>query len=291
MDYGIANNVGKPKIEDIEKMLVSAINNGINSFDTAPTYGDSERVLGNFLSQQKINHDEIVITTKIPKILDTVSLEKNFIKMRKHILDSLKNLNQNVISICLLHEPIEVSNEDWMIKNLIRLKNEGLVKKIGISAYHPSEVEDFLNVSELDVIQIPINIFDNRLIVNGLLEELAKNNNLIFGRSIFLQGLITMDSKDTPNFLKIASPYIEEFEKLSEDFGLSKTEIAFSYVRDIQQIFSMVIGVDNTKQLSNNIELLDAPVLPENLRETILTKFANMPEKMINPSLWSENHF
>ena len=291
MDYGIANNVGKPKIDDIEKMLVSAINNGINSFDTAPTYGDSERVLGNFLSQQKINHDEIVITTKIPKILETESLEKNFIKMRKHILDSLKNLNQNVISICLLHEPIEISNEDWMIKNLIRLKNEGLVKKIGISAYHPSEVEDFLNVSELDVIQIPINIFDNRLIVNGLLEELAKNNNLIFGRSIFLQGLITMNSKDTPNFLKIASPYIEEFEKLSEDFGLSKTEIAFSYVRDIQQIFSMVIGVDNTKQLSNNIELLDAPVLPENLREIILTKFANMPEKMINPSLWSENHF
>ena len=48
-DYGVANKVGKPNKQEIFKILTSAWESGIRKYDTAPDYGPSEAILGEFI--------------------------------------------------------------------------------------------------------------------------------------------------------------------------------------------------------------------------------------------------
>src|SRR3989304_10330472 len=63
--YGISNKNGKPNTKTVFEILEYALKNGINSFDTSPAYGRSEKILGSYLNKKKIN---TIIMTKIPKI-------------------------------------------------------------------------------------------------------------------------------------------------------------------------------------------------------------------------------
>ena len=52
-DYGILNN--KLSKKEIEKVLKFCFNNNIKTIDSAPTYGEAEKVIGNFLQNHNLN--------------------------------------------------------------------------------------------------------------------------------------------------------------------------------------------------------------------------------------------
>ena len=70
LKYGISNKIGKPNLNLIDKILKTATQNNIFSFDTAPDYGNSEEILGNYFNENK-NNFEPTIVTKIPSIRHT----------------------------------------------------------------------------------------------------------------------------------------------------------------------------------------------------------------------------
>ena len=49
MDYGIANKIGKPKSDVSFDILVAALHGGINTIDTSIDYGNSEKIIGDFI--------------------------------------------------------------------------------------------------------------------------------------------------------------------------------------------------------------------------------------------------
>ena len=51
--YGIANQGFNVEHENLKEILDYAQNNGISEFDTAPTYGNAENLLGKFLDQRQ----------------------------------------------------------------------------------------------------------------------------------------------------------------------------------------------------------------------------------------------
>ncbi|MEM5627314.1 hypothetical protein AAHB47_28660 [Bacillus wiedmannii] len=55
-----------------------------------------------------------------------------------------------------------------------------------------------------DMIQVPLNIFDQRLIYSGLLQKLKTKGIEIHARSPYLQGLLLMDAEKIPDYLQIA---------------------------------------------------------------------------------------
>ena len=67
MKYGIANQKGNLSINEANQIIKNAINFGINSFDTAQNYGQSEKILGKFLVDLE-NKKFPIITTKISNI-------------------------------------------------------------------------------------------------------------------------------------------------------------------------------------------------------------------------------
>jgi aryl-alcohol dehydrogenase-like predicted oxidoreductase len=102
LKYGIANKVGKPDLKSAYEILQIASQNGINSFDTAPNYGDSEKILGQYF-QQSGSTIKPVITTKIPKI--TLGKEQTsehvYNNVKMSISKSSRLLGVEKIPICL----------------------------------------------------------------------------------------------------------------------------------------------------------------------------------------------
>jgi len=90
-DYGIANQNGKPDFHSSMEILQYAYDNGINTFDTAPTYGDSEEIIGSFISSGPPEiKKSIVISSKLPPI--NRNLHLNFDEIYKFIKENITPL-------------------------------------------------------------------------------------------------------------------------------------------------------------------------------------------------------
>ena len=284
--YGISNKNGKPNTKTVFEILEYALKNGINSFDTSPAYGRSEKILGSYLNKKKIN---TIIMTKIPKIgiIDKKLSFSEIYKIAKlSVVHSLKNLNVHKLPICLLHNPNDMfSHNGLVVDALIKMKKEGLISKIGVSTYSPNEVKYFLERKQFDAIQIPISLIDTRLIKNGLLSELETEKKIIFARSIYLQGLILLSKSSIPNHLKPISKYLDKLYRICSTTNLSILELAFLFVRDLKEISSILVGVESKKQLKKNIEMLYLSPLSDEIRDKIL-KIGTPTENIIDPSKW-----
>ncbi len=292
LDYGIANKNGKPGFNTSIRILNYSWDHGINSFDTAPSYGNSEKIIGNFKSTVLKNKVESLnIISKLPalEINESIIFDDLYELIRKQLTHSLNDLKIESMPIYLLHNaPDILINNGIVIECLKQLKNEGLLNKIGISVYNPWEVETALNFKEIDVVQVPLNIFDHRLIKTGLLKRLKSFNYTILARSIYLQGLFFISPAKLPKYLERAKEPLMKLNSLSNEFNINIAKIAFLFVRDIPEIDSLIIGVENVNQISNNISMLKENPLDLELRKQIVQEFSDLTEKIINPSLWKE---
>ena len=290
LDYGIANITGKPNLKNAMNLLTYAWNNGINSFDTALSYGNSEEIIGSFISSiNKKDNEDVIVTSKLPKIeiKDDFSFDILYNYIKNRVLQSISNLKVNKIPIYLLHHPEDIYLKNGIaIECLNQIKDEGLIGMLGISIYDPKEVEFSLNFKEIDIIQVPINLFDHRLIKTGLLKKLNKRNIKIFARSVYLQGLFFKHLKALPQDLKIVEEPLKELHNIIERYQLDIAELAALFVRDIPEVSSLVIGAEKMEQIKKNIEILNKEPLNEEIREVILELFAEMPQKVIDPRLW-----
>jgi len=290
--YGIANINGKPDFNTSIKILNFAWKNGINTFDTAPTYGNSEEIIGSFILSKKLNKKEKpVIISKLPAIIkkENLSFDNIYDYIKKQVNLSLKNLKIERIPIYLLHHAPDIFFRDGLvIECLNQIKKDGLIEKFGISAYNPTEVEASLKFKEIDVIQVPINIFDQRLIKNGLLKKLKRKGYFIFARSIYLQGLFFLPLEKLPKNIELAKEPLIKLRKLIDEYNIDIAKLAFLFIRDLPEITSLVVGTEKKEQVEENINLLKEKSLPREITQNILEEFSEIPDKVINPSLWNK---
>ena len=289
INYGIANKTGKPSSIIANKILESSLKYGINTLDTSPAYGESEQIIGSFIKKLSTEKKPSIIT-KIPtiKIDEKFSTNQIYQYMIESVNTSMHNLNITQIEFCLLHDPQDMTKYGNAVPEaLSKLKDEGLINHLGVSVYSPQDVKEFLKFDNFDTIEVPINIFDQRLIKTRLLKELFNNKIKIFARSIFLQGLFFLNYKYLPSDLKIAEGFLKKLDKLSIEWGKTISSIAFSFIRDMEEITSVIMGVENPTQLNNNINLLKSKPLSKEEKQQIIDLFNDVPEKVIDPRKWN----
>tara|TARA_B110000438_G_scaffold182830_1_gene174701 strand:- start:1636 stop:2592 length:957 start_codon:yes stop_codon:yes gene_type:complete len=285
MKYGISN-LTESSVKTTHEVLMTAKKKGIISFDTSPQYGKIEKTLGNFFKKQKIKNPTVI--SKIPPIefLEKPTFDDVYTKVKKHITQSLNDLNLEEIPVCLIHNPQNMSNYDGMVvKALELLKQYGHIKKIGCSVYTKKDVEKFLEINKFDVIEIPINLFNTKIVDEKRLTQLKEKNTIILGRSVFLQGLFFLDPYNLPIKVEKAKKYLIELNKISNDYSIPIPNLALSFVNRQKYISSIIIGVENSEQLSQNIEWSNS-ILSEKIEKIILEKFSNVPESINNPLEW-----
>ncbi len=286
--YGIANVAGIPSKQKSCELIQYAVSSGIGYLDTAPGYGDSEGIIGDCLNKFDLNSRPIVVT-KLPSIqasgFITEEERKNYVY--SSIMSSLKNLKLSALDMCLLHDPRDMNYQNGeIIKVLRELKERRMIHRIGVSVYDLQDVEMYLSLGGLDSIQIPVNLFDQRLIGTGMLEKLSENGIEVFARSIYLQGLLLMDPAKLPDQLKQAKKPLELLAKYSKETGMPVKELAFLFVRDLPGISRIIIGCETIDQLRENLTLMEYPPLKKETIQEICLLFIDIPIKIMDPRMW-----
>jgi aryl-alcohol dehydrogenase-like predicted oxidoreductase len=284
-EYGIANKSGKPKRETAFKILQVAIENGINMLDTAASYGESEQIIGEFIKSEKAT---INIITKIPPTGKLLANKTDFKKyLKESFFNSLEKLHQKKIYGLLLHSFGDFARyRDESLQFFKEIKKGSLAEKTGLSVYSPNEIEETLEDDEIDIYQAPLNVWDNRLIKTGIMKKICSKNKTLFARSIFLQGLFFLPHKQIIERCPEASKYHEKLSFISAKYRVPIDQLAFCFVRDNLNNGHLVIGAESPEQIINNIALLKKAALPSEIINEIERNFSDVPETIINPTLW-----
>jgi aryl-alcohol dehydrogenase-like predicted oxidoreductase len=290
IDYGISNKKGKPDVEESVQILAAALRAGINSFDTARTYGSAEQLIGNFFSGRD-DYARVNIITKFKISPECLSDRK---VARKQAFDSVlisrQRLKLERIPVCLFHMDRDLPQKHVVeiIPEIFEdLKAEGLIDLAGISVDHPDEVGWWADYPLVDVMQIPMNVFDQRLIRNGRLQYLKAAGKIVFVRSIFLQGLFFLTPEQLKGNLFKAAPYLKDLQALASQETMTTAELAFTYIRDLPEITSIVFGADHRRQVIQNADLLNGRPMSAQAREAAGRMFADLPEDIITPRYWN----
>jgi aryl-alcohol dehydrogenase-like predicted oxidoreductase len=267
LDYGVTNNDGQVKIEVVESILEYALQNNIDSLDTAPSYGNCEEILG------CTGVDNFKIITK------TIPLKDNIDEVIYNFHYSLNKLNADNVDGLLIHniDDIKKNQFDNLYRKIIELKNNGFVNKIGFSCYEPSQIDFLLNHFDFDLIQVPINIFDNRLICGGQLQQLNANDIEVHARSVFLQGIL-LNFENLPGYFLPWERKFFEYQELVKASGLSLVEYALNYVLNIKEIDKVIVGVNSKEQLGDIINAAS--------KELKIKVFEIEDLNLLNPTFW-----
>ena len=92
-----------------------------------------------------------------------------------------------------------------VFEEMQRLLEEGLVRKIGVSVYSGQQIDSILELYTPDIVQLPLNLFDQRLLESGHLEKLKRRGVEIHARSVFLQGLLLIEPDQVLLLLSVRS--------------------------------------------------------------------------------------
>jgi len=277
LDYGVSNTQGKPTQDIADNILNYLVHEGINCFDTAVAYGNSEEVLGSALKDNK----DVNIVSKVKTNLFLENLEKS-------VLESLARLNVDKLFALLLHDSdLLFKWNNSFGKQINSLKKRKLINCFGVSIYTSEEFDMAIDNPSIEVIQIPFNLFDQRAINHQWFERAKKAKKLIFIRSVFLQGLFFLKEQQLSGNIREALPFIQEVHDLRKELKLSIAEFALSYVDSTSPESIILFGCDTLEQAHENINSYnDLPKLDENMLKKINTLFSKVPEYITNPSRW-----
>lgn len=287
-NYGIANAEANLTVQSSRQLINYAVSAGIGYLDTAPGYGDSETIIGGCLGDFNPKTRPAVVT-KLPSVqrlgLKTEEERRSFVY--SSVMSSLDRLKLAALDVCLLHDPLDMSAyKGGIIEILNELKQKQMIRRIGVSVYDPQEVETFLSLEGVDSIQIPVNLFDQRLIRNGMLNRLSEKGTEIFARSVYLQGLLLMDPEKLPDKLKQAEAPLNLLLKYCEDTGISIKELCFLFVRDLPGLTGIVVGCETVEQLEENLKWMSLPPLKQKIMKEAGGLFAELSLQIIDPRRW-----
>ena len=273
LKYRLKNN-NKLNKAKINKILEYCYANKINIFDTARNYDESENIIGEFINKNKIKNFKIITKFK----------PSNSKILLSNYLDSYKKLKIKPWCI-LLHDAKQYIDNSYR-EELFNLKKEHNIKKIGVSVYTEKEIFETLKVQKPDVIQLPINILDQKFIHNGLLKRIKNNNIEIHARSIFLRGLLYYKPSQIINIFPKIKKEILFLNKIAQSNDLSIGELSLIWASKIKEIDKIILGVSTSNDIKSNLIIIKKKI-QNNYFEKI-NKININNQNIINPSKWKK---
>lgn len=272
---------------DSVKTIHRAISRGLRSFDTAQNYGNglSEQITGQQLKRfyNQTNRSEFFISTKI-------MLPPSPYQIRKKVEVSLRRLCLNYIDTLYIHYPDSKKEIAPYLKELNILKDEGLIKTIGLSNFKLTLLEEALTYSKIDYTQIPLSLLWNRSYKETA--ALCKRQNIKIvtysplGCGVLSERYYTIDDWRKRLFVyekRYQKPFLELLETIKKEAQKNNQEmkrIAFGWVL-AHPVESIIIGPRTKEQLDDYLELAKFELPKESLE--ILNKAADSFEALIDP--------
>jgi len=252
LDYGVSNAAGRTPAPEAAAILARAAEAGVGVVDTASAYGEAEAVLGEILPRPC----PFLVVTKVGGVADADALEAQ-------ARASLARMGLDHAYACLLHSAGDLEGpagvELWA--RLRRLQAKGLFRKIGVSAYASDDPVRLARRWKPDLMQLPVSLLDQRLIMEGALERLAEMDVELHLRSIFLQGLLFLDADRLPPSLASAWPQLKQIRRQLAAAGADPLTAALHFALARPEASAVIVGVTARAELEALLEAAAAPSL------------------------------
>jgi aryl-alcohol dehydrogenase-like predicted oxidoreductase len=244
LSYGAFNRGGQVSAIEVRKILSLAVAKGVSVLDTAHAYGESEEVLGRLGAGARYS-----IVTKIPA-LDGVDAAASASSL---FAQSLERLRVNHVYGLLLHRAADLldAGGDILWKALVALREQNKVQKIGFSAYGPDEALQVMQRFSVDLIQIPMNVFDTRHHDAGVLALCKSRGIEVHARSVFLQGFALALPEGLSGHLAQYSTALAGFRGRCAELGITPLKGALHYALNRHEIARVVVGTDSVAQFDD----------------------------------------
>jgi uncharacterized protein len=268
--YGVTRKTDKANTDhEAAKFLSSASAMGFRILDTAPAYGHAEQVIG--LTPIKFS-----VHTKL----------RSELSAQDSLRVSKVNLNTEEIDVMYVHDLGTFrKNSSEMMNEISELLDLG-VKKIGVSIYDRDDwnlVKKFKNVT---VIQVPMNILDQRF-SGEMLEEFQSAGVSCIVRSAFLQGVLLANHDELRLEVKHLAPYLERFTELTSRANLDPLTACLGWLAGQTGISGIIVGTQTENELQSIMKVWEGLCLIET--DLSWSDDIDLPSwEMIDPRNWAK---
>src|SRR5882757_1036382 len=274
-----------------DEMVKTAIDGGINFFDTADNYteGESEKILGRSLKNLNVARQDVVIATKV---YSRVGAGRNAIgASRGHIMDgveaSLRRLQTDHIDLYQIHGNDSVTPLEETLRALDTLVQQGKVRYIGCSNWQAWKIAKTLGISEFrnlarfatlqayysiagrDLEREIVPLLESEKV--GLLVWSPLAGGLLSGR--FSRGnqkpegsrrsefdFPIVDKERTWNILDVMAP-------IAKAHGCSPARLSLAWLLAKPVVTSVIIGAKRLDQLQDNLAAVELTLTQDELRQ------------------------
>jgi len=297
---------GEQDEKDTINTVHSALDAGINFFDTAEGYGDgySEQMLGRALKGRR---DEAVIATKV----SAGNLAPDDLKSACE--QSLKHLQTDVIDLYQVHWPNhDIPFEDTM-SALLDLQQAGKIRVIGVSNFGKQDQLDMLQHGRFDANQLPYSLLW-RAIEFDIQPQCVEHNISILPYSPLNQALLTGrysnadempyqrtrtrhfngDRKNSrhglPGFEQETFDTLDNIRKICEDIGEEMVHVALAWLLHKPAVTSVLAGARTPDHIHSNVKAGNLELSEDTMQrlddatETLKQKLGSDPDMWMNPT-------
>lgn len=267
MPYGIGVKSVNDMLNENEaiELLQTALQSGINFFDTARAYGTSENIIGKAFKNFR---GEVIIATKCTHFQNSDGSIPAYEELKQIIENSLQEslaaLQTNYIDIYMLHQAnVQILQNKDVQSIFTSLKEVGLIKATGVSTYTNQETELAIHTGVWDVVQLPFNLMDQR---QSMLFHLAQTNGIgLIIRSVLLKGLLTDKGKNLHPALNKVEQHIQKYNVLTNQLGINVATLATRFALSFPQVSAILIGIDKVNYLKESLVAAGGNYLNEDL--------------------------
>ena len=274
--YGVINAQVIPS-DEIKKIAKIMAKFEITKIDTALAYSAPPTECSKWEKDFFRNRD---VSTKFA--IKNFKIGSSVSEMINSFQSDLDKKNLTRYKSVLVHDfsDLQTKKANLTLEVLNKLKSFNLTEQIGFSAYNSKEIDVALKLFRPDVIQVPLNIFDQRLINSGHLDMMMKKSIKIQARSIFLQGLLLSKLESIPPKLNSAANILQSWWEYIDSESLNPLEVCLGFVSTITSISEFIIGVNNSTQLQL---VLDCKLADKQID---YMQFASLNEILLDPRKW-----
>jgi len=245
--YGITNAAGQVSESEVAQLLQDATS-GIRWLDTAQAYGNAESVLGR---QLPVGH-AFQLISKLPAQPQQRFTAADQPLWEQALQASFERLGLQRLDALLLHAPADLGKPggEWLQEWLLGLRDRRLVQRLGVSIYGAADL-DGVDPALLDMVQLPLSLYDQRLLQDGTLARLRARGTAVHARSLYLQGLLLTPAERWPSWV---GPEVRlhhhRLEALALERGCQLIELALGFAQMQADLEAVVIGLCSFRELA-----------------------------------------
>lgn len=254
-----------------------ALQLGVNYIDTAPTYANSEEVLGRVLEDVQ---QPLVISTKLggrPKPF----LPQDKTCLMQSVEESLRLLKRNHIDLLMIHEPDRPGEYDWwsdhenysgpVLEVLDELKSQGMIRFTGVGGTTAYEMANVIGSGRFDVVLTAFNYSLLWREAEHVVLPAAKKHNMgiVIGSPLQQGALARRYDDDIRNGARwMSAPRRAQFSRLYsllDEIDISLPELGLRFVLSNPDVSAVLMGARSVVEVEQNVAAAERGPLPQEL--------------------------